>query len=532
MTESAYPRFAYVILGMHRSGTSALAGTLACFGADGPKTPQRPTEDNPKGYFESTPVKVFNDRILASAGSRWDDWTEIAQGWLDGPRAQSFRTEAPQLLSAEFGASPLFVFKDPRICRFWPFWRGVLTDAGITPIPILMLRHPEEVAASLLRRDKLPLALGRLIWLRHVLSAERETRGMPRVVTTYEALLQDRTAFLARLEKVSGFALPARAPATEAKVAEFLDPQLRRFVQDQPGGTGPSADIYHETYQLISGLAAGESKVALSRLDQIGRALSDHPDFLFGVAEPYREAAARLRSAEARADELVASEGGLNARCAETEARLREEAAKRTILQNDVEREATARKEAEAAQAALQGQLDEARRRGDVLAKELAASGAQVRSLQAELADKAALLAPAIEQRDAAVAMRDRSVQQLAAKAAELAQALRDRDSAATVRDAAQRDLAQGKAELAQIRSERDQAAAQRDQAAAQRDTAVRDLAGMARIAQEREATLQRQMREAVTRERQRIQAEFRNSRSWRITAPLRWFSPTRRKPG
>ncbi|MCP5043045.1 MAG: sulfotransferase family protein, partial [bacterium] len=58
MTEANRPktskrRHAIVVAGMHRSGTSALAGVLHRPGAELPATPLPPNENNPDGYAES-----------------------------------------------------------------------------------------------------------------------------------------------------------------------------------------------------------------------------------------------------------------------------------------------------------------------------------------------------------------------------------------------------------------------------------------------------------------------------------------------
>ena len=66
-------RTAYLVLGMHRSGTSALANLLALAGADLPRDVMPADEHNARGYFEPWRIAVFNDRRLAAAGSAWDD---------------------------------------------------------------------------------------------------------------------------------------------------------------------------------------------------------------------------------------------------------------------------------------------------------------------------------------------------------------------------------------------------------------------------------------------------------------------------
>lgn len=280
---TAVPRYALCILGMHRSGTSALAGTLARFGADAPATMMKTTEDNAAGYYESTPIMLLNEKLLKSAGTSWDDWTRIPEGWFAGPRAAAMKAEAREVLEKEFGASPLFVLKDPRICRLWPFWRDVLADMGVTPVPILMLRPAEEVAQSLFRRDKLPLAMGRLIWLRHQLDADAATRDAPRVVTSYDQLLTDWRPMVAEVERVAGFALPRRSRTTDDEVDAFLKPELRRFTAAGLDGAVP-ADVYVEAQDLLM----DRTRTDTARLEAIHQWLESFGALIHDVASPIR----------------------------------------------------------------------------------------------------------------------------------------------------------------------------------------------------------------------------------------------------
>ena len=59
------PRSAIVILGMHRSGTSALAGVLNMLGCDLPETLMPANAYNEKGYFESNAIRLLNDRVCS-----------------------------------------------------------------------------------------------------------------------------------------------------------------------------------------------------------------------------------------------------------------------------------------------------------------------------------------------------------------------------------------------------------------------------------------------------------------------------------
>ena len=64
-------RTAYLVLGMHRSGTSALANVLALAGASLPREVMPADSHNARGYFEPWRIAVFNDRRLAAAGTSW-----------------------------------------------------------------------------------------------------------------------------------------------------------------------------------------------------------------------------------------------------------------------------------------------------------------------------------------------------------------------------------------------------------------------------------------------------------------------------
>src|SRR5689334_6941104 len=64
---------AIMILGMHRSGTSAVAGAVDLLGAERPASMLMGGPGNPLGYFESRDVIHVDDWILRMAGSTWYD---------------------------------------------------------------------------------------------------------------------------------------------------------------------------------------------------------------------------------------------------------------------------------------------------------------------------------------------------------------------------------------------------------------------------------------------------------------------------
>jgi len=184
-------RVAALVLGAHRSGTSVTTALLARLGFTLPHTLMPADSWNAEGYYESSKLHVFHDRLLRAAGTSWDAYTRVDPEWLASDEARAMREECRELLRSEFGDAPRFVVKDPRICRLVPFWLQLLEEEGIQAKAVLVVRPPFDVARSLRARDGLRLALGALVWLRHVLDAEAATRAIPRTWAAYNDTLRD-----------------------------------------------------------------------------------------------------------------------------------------------------------------------------------------------------------------------------------------------------------------------------------------------------------------------------------------------------
>jgi hypothetical protein len=144
-----------------------------------------PTVHNPRGFSESEAFYGFHERLLQAAGSRWDSWTRFSPSWRDASIPAELANEFRTLLEQEFGRAPLFVVKDPRICRLVPFWLRSLEGERISAAAIITVRSPLEVAQSLRARDGLGQEHALLMWLRHVLDAEFETRTIARTFVRY-----------------------------------------------------------------------------------------------------------------------------------------------------------------------------------------------------------------------------------------------------------------------------------------------------------------------------------------------------------
>src|SRR5689334_3266656 len=146
-------RTAILVLGMHRSGTSALARVVSLLGATAPKTLMPGDATNPRGFWESNKIVPLHEQMLAAAGSSWDDWQPFNPSWYQSADATQMRDRLASTITEEFGEAPVFVVKDPRICRFVPIWLDVLKQLNIRAAALHIVRNPLEVAYSLKARD-------------------------------------------------------------------------------------------------------------------------------------------------------------------------------------------------------------------------------------------------------------------------------------------------------------------------------------------------------------------------------------------
>jgi O-antigen biosynthesis protein len=225
-----YKQKAIVVLGMHRSGTSALTRVLSLCGATLPKQIVPPAPDNEAGFWEVAEIIAIHEELLASAGSRWDNVLEFPQSWFTSSIAESFKCRIINILHENFADAPLLVIKDPRMCRLVPLWLSVFNDFGAEPLFIFVIRNPLEVAASLEVRNGFLPAKSIMLWLRHFLAAERDTRGMKRVFISYEDLLNDWRGVIQRLSIELDIQWSKQPDSVEAEIDAFLSSQLRHHL--------------------------------------------------------------------------------------------------------------------------------------------------------------------------------------------------------------------------------------------------------------------------------------------------------------
>lgn len=173
---------------MHRSGTSVTAAMLEELGVSlGGERDLMPE------HREHREIVRIDDELLREAGGRWDDppRRSALTGVLRSP-PDRLRDRAIAVLE-DLADRPSWGFKDPRASLTLPFWQGI-----VDLVPVLCVRDPVDVARSLERRDRFPVAKGVWLWANH-LAASLDGPGRDPLVILYEDLLTDPDASVDRL---------------------------------------------------------------------------------------------------------------------------------------------------------------------------------------------------------------------------------------------------------------------------------------------------------------------------------------------
>lgn len=248
---------ALLILGMHRSGTSAVTGALERLGVPlGSKLYAPHPGVNDKGYFEHQQIAGLDDEVLAALGTCWDDLLPLTAERFASVALTAYSRRLRRILQRDFAKLPLFAVKDPRMCRLLPWWLASLAELSIEPVCLLMIRHPFEVAESLSRRDGFSREKALLLWLDYTLASEAGSRQAQRAVLTFEGLMQSPVDALARLESTLGVAFPKPVANRAGVVSEFLSPSLRHHRLTDKTPTTPLESLCCEVMQTLEANAA------------------------------------------------------------------------------------------------------------------------------------------------------------------------------------------------------------------------------------------------------------------------------------
>jgi hypothetical protein len=214
----------FVVLGMHRSGTSLITKLLECFGICLGEKLIPAADDNQKGFFEDYEIVNLNEKILEHLKNDHLDIEVLHESDLLKIPV-SFRDEAVSIINNRLEKYDLYGLKDPRICKLLPFWNEVFKALDIEVNYIISIRNPKSVVDSLVYRNKISREKGYWSWITHTINAISCSHANPRILIDYDSVISSPKKQIHRIASV--FNLKIENESVEIFTKDFIDSKLR-----------------------------------------------------------------------------------------------------------------------------------------------------------------------------------------------------------------------------------------------------------------------------------------------------------------
>jgi hypothetical protein len=228
----ARPERVICVLGMHRSGTSCLAGSLEQQGLFlGDVNTSAPW--NRRGNRERFDIMHLQGDVLEASGGSWDSPPASVE-WAPE------HYERARGILAEHAGSPVWGFKDPRTLLTLEGWRSLVPDLRAVGI----FRHPLRVAQSLQSRNGLALEVGLSLWKTYNERLLEIHDGTPFPVVCFD---EDPPALEAKLRRAGEMVGLRELPPDEP----FFADELRNARAE---GGSPPAEV-EALYERLRGIS-------------------------------------------------------------------------------------------------------------------------------------------------------------------------------------------------------------------------------------------------------------------------------------
>lgn len=229
----------FIVLGMHRSGTSAFTKALEATGVELSENLMPSGKHNIKGHWEDLDVLKINESILSRAGLEW--FSPQSNQLTDIAYMEDLVEQATNMVNERVETYSLWGFKEPRTCRLLPFWMEVFRRCNVNVNILFAIRHPYDVYQSLHRRDNLSQEHSYLIWSEH---------NFPCLESIYQLVKDSRAkVFFAKYTDLLS------SPRQELiKIAEYFDLTVNDEKLDYIDGDFIDPKLCHSNTELNNNL--------------------------------------------------------------------------------------------------------------------------------------------------------------------------------------------------------------------------------------------------------------------------------------
>lgn len=234
-TEEPLPGRPILILGMHRSGTSCLAGCLQAAGLHLGEV-YTANRHNLRGNRENQGVMDLNEAVLAASNGSWHHPPDSVE-WPDELKARRGEALAGIARDGPWG------FKDPRSLLTLDGWLDGLGEVEL----VASYRHPSAVAASLAARPpQFPVSHWFRLWRRYNRRLVALARARVVRMVSYDWAAPIYLDAITELAGQLGLPEPMRA-------RDFFDGSLRH--RSGEAASEPTPEDLLEIYEQLETLA-------------------------------------------------------------------------------------------------------------------------------------------------------------------------------------------------------------------------------------------------------------------------------------
>jgi len=293
---------AVFIIGMHRSGTSAITRSINLLGAyiGGNTDFVKPLIDNPTGYWERNDILDFNESVLYHLKRTWDTALPLPVGWHRSKEIKPFQDKLVSIIKSQLLDNKLWAVKDPRLSILFPLWKDVLKELGVDFSIIIAIRNPIDVSKSLRERNGFSDSKTFGIWFNYTIHAIRMSKEIPNFIMHYDKLIDNWESVLQNCAKNIGLPWPDDTDKLRARMNEFIRPELRHSVsgveklreKDVPK---PVIELY-ETLMQQSELPKNEKEYTIA-INRLFSEFSSYSKFYHYDSSMFWENEKKLRSA-------------------------------------------------------------------------------------------------------------------------------------------------------------------------------------------------------------------------------------------
>lgn len=215
-----------LVLGMKRSGTSALTKGLEVMGVSLGNRLMPPNEFNKKGYWEDWDFHELNFEMLkACTQNRARRILPLSEKETAYLLSSPYAERAAQLLLKKMPEDQPLGVKVPTSSLLIPFWKKICEKLNVSLSVVIALRNPVSVATSVEQSfEDLP-EKSLWIWITSLVSSLASSEGHQRVIVDYDELINNPAHQIERV--AAALDLKMDEERLKSYSQHFIDPSLR-----------------------------------------------------------------------------------------------------------------------------------------------------------------------------------------------------------------------------------------------------------------------------------------------------------------